>query len=130
MDPYKKLATVLEARMAGHAASAVSGIHAELGTITDSGLKLDSFKHELTDYLVADWEATLRLPAFAATAAVSGLRDSEGGAVTGNGTFAFDAVDLEGVGLRFKDALGVGDRVLAIPVAGGSEAVVLCKVVR
>ncbi|TNJ65170.1 hypothetical protein FE784_16365 [Paenibacillus hemerocallicola] len=123
MDPYKKLATVLESRMAGHAATAVTGVPAELGTITGSGLKLDSFKHEMTDYLVAEWETKLKLPAFS-------LRGSITGTLSGSGEFQFEETEIEGAALLFKDGLKPGDRVLAVPVAGGSEAVVICKVVR
>lgn len=130
MDPYKKLATVLERRMAGHVAAVVSGVPAELGTITGSGLKLDGFKHEIQDYLVADWKTKLKLPSFTLTGTVTGFRDSSGGTVSGTGTFAFEEAEIEGAGLVFKDGLKPGDRVLAIPVAGGTEAVVLCKVVK
>lgn len=130
MDPYKKLATVLESRMAGHAATAVTGLPAELGTITAGGLKLDAFKHEIKEYLVADWEMKLTLPAFSLTGSVSGISDSWGGALSGSGAFQFEEAEIEGAGLAFKDGLKPGDRVLAVPVAGGSEAVVLCKVVR
>ncbi|PYI52550.1 hypothetical protein [Paenibacillus flagellatus] len=130
MDPYKKLASVFESRMAGHASTAVTGVPAELATMTAGGLKLDSFKHEIKDYLVADWETKLKVPAFEMTGTVTGLKDGGGGNVSGTGTFAFAETEIEGVGLLFKDGLKPGDRVLAVPVAGGSEAVVLCKVVR
>ncbi|GAA3410351.1 hypothetical protein ACFFNY_21930 [Paenibacillus hodogayensis] len=130
MDPYKKLAAALESHMAGHASSALAGVPAELGTVTGSGLKLDSFKHELTDYLVADWEMKLKLPAFTLSGTVTGLRDNLGGAVAGSGTFQFEEAEIEPVELMLRDSLKPGDRVLAVPVAGGSEAVVICKVVR
>ncbi|TMV48113.1 hypothetical protein FE783_19365 [Paenibacillus mesophilus] len=122
MDPYKKLAAALESRMAGHASTAVTGIPAEMGTMTASGLKLDSFKHEIKDYLVADWETKLKLPAFSLTGTVTGM--------PGTSTFQFEETEIEGVGLMFKEGLKPGDRVLAVPVASGSEAVVICKVVR
>lgn len=130
MDPYKKLAVALESRMAGHAATAVTGIPSELGTITESGLKLDSFKHEIRDYLVADWKVNLQLPSFSVTGTVSGLKDGNTGDVSGTGTFAFEETEVEDAGILFKSGLKPGDRVLAVPVSGGSEAVVLCKVVR
>lgn len=130
MDPFNKLAAVLESRMSGHATAAVSGVPAEMGTLTSSGLKLDSFKHEIKDYLVAEWETKLTIPAFTLTGAVAGLQDGSGGAVSGSGTFSFEETEIDGVGFMFKDGLKPGDRVLAVPVAGGSEAVVLCKVVR
>jgi hypothetical protein len=129
MDPYKKLAAVLESRMSGYASAAVSGVPAELGTLTGSGLKLDSFKHEIKDYMIAEWETKLSLPAFTLTGTVSGLKDSYGGAVVGSSVFSFEETEIERVELLFKDGLKPGDRVLAVPVSGGSEAVVLCKVV-
>lgn len=124
MDPYKKLAATLEARMAGHASNAVSGVPAELGTLTASGLKLDSFKYEIKDYLVADWEMKLKLPPFETTGSVN-----MGGTVTTT-VFQFDETEIEGAELKLKESLKSGDRVLAVPVAGGTEAVVLCRVVR
>lgn len=81
-DPYKQLAAALESRMNRVAAKQVAGVPAELGTMTGAGLKLDSFKYEMPDYLQAE-------------------------------------------GLQLMP----GDRVLALPVAGGSQAVVVCKVV-
>ncbi|RKN85880.1 hypothetical protein [Paenibacillus ginsengarvi] len=130
MDPYKKLAAVLENRMAGHASTALSGVPSELGTMTGSGLKLDSFKHEIQDFWVADWSIKLKLPAFSLSGRVNGLRDGDGEEVSGTGAFQFDEADIEEVQLMLKDSLKPGDRVLAVPVSGGSEAVVLCKVVR
>lgn len=81
-DPYKQLAAALESRMSKVAAQKMAGVPAELGTMTGAGLKLDAFKYEMPDYLMA--EGLVLLP---------------------------------------------GDRVLALPVAGGSQAVVVCKVV-
>lgn len=130
MDPFKNLASLLDFRMSGHAASALSGVPSELGTMTASGLKLDGFKHEIQDYLVADWRATLRLPAFTMTGTVTGLKDGDGRDVQGSGSFAFQAAEIEEAELMFRNGLKPGDRVLAVPVAGGSEAVVLCKVVK
>ncbi|MCC3374740.1 hypothetical protein [Cohnella sp. REN36] len=53
-DPFKKLASTLESRFNRIATQAVSGLPAELGVITNAGLKLDSFKHEIPDYLVSE----------------------------------------------------------------------------
>jgi len=35
--------------------NAVSGLGVEFGTMTEAGLKLDNFKHEITDYKVLDY---------------------------------------------------------------------------
>lgn len=130
MNPYKTLASLLDARMSGHAAAAVTGLPAELGTITASGLKLDSFKHEIADYYVADWLSKLHMPAFTLTGTVAGLRDGNGGDVTGQGTFLFAPVEIEEVRLEFQQGLKPGDRVLAVPVEDGNDAVIVCKVVK
>ena len=37
-----------------------------LGTITSTGLKLDDFKHELQDYMVAELPGMLTLPRYTA----------------------------------------------------------------
>ncbi|MGE5606057.1 MAG: hypothetical protein ACM3YE_10230, partial [Bacteroidota bacterium] len=54
-DPYKQLAAMLDGRMKKHAQSAAYWGTGILGTVTASGLKLDYFKHEIKEYLVADW---------------------------------------------------------------------------
>ncbi|MBW5447442.1 hypothetical protein GE107_15395 [Cohnella sp. CFH 77786] len=133
-DPFKKLAATLETRLSGMAAKAVSGLPSELGTITGSGLKLDSFKYEIPDYLVADWTAKLHFPAFSLvgtmTSPVDGEGVPQGGAVPGPRTrFDFEEAEVEDVRLNWQSGLKAGDRVLAVPVNGGRDAVVLCKVV-
>ncbi|MGO4268522.1 hypothetical protein AB4Z22_01545 [Paenibacillus sp. TAF58] len=130
MNPYKKLAGLLDERMSGHAASAVSGLSAELGTITAGGLKLDRFKHEIADYYVADWMAKLYFPAFTLSGTVIGLQSGGGGQVSGQGAFSFTESEVEDVRLALKQGLKPGDRVLAIPIEDGNDAVILCKVVK
>ncbi|MBA2943385.1 hypothetical protein HZF08_34505 [Paenibacillus sp. CGMCC 1.16610] len=129
MNPYKKLAAALDNRMSVHASSAVAGMPAELGTITAGGLKLDSFKHEISDYYVADWMTKLFLPSFTISGTVTGLT-SGNVPVTGQGRFAFSESEVEEVRIAFQSGLKVGDRVLAIPVNDGNDAVILCKVVK
>lgn len=129
MNPYKKLASLLDNRMSGHAASAISGLPAELGTMTGGGLKLDRFKNEIGDYYVADWMAKLHLPDFTLTGTVSGL-SSGSVPVTGQGAFTFEGTAVEDVRLEFQHGLKLGDRVLAIPINDGNDAVILCKVVK
>lgn len=50
-NPFKEIATLLDGRINKHISLAVSGVHADLGTITETGVKLDGFKHEINDYL-------------------------------------------------------------------------------
>ena len=133
-DPFKKLAATLEMRLNGLAAKAVSGIPSELGTFTGSGLKLDSFKYEIPDFLVADWSAKLHFPAFSLVGTMTSPVDEkgrpQGGAVAGPRTrFDFAETEIEEVRIDWQSGLKAGDRVLAVPVNGGQSAVVLCKVV-
>lgn len=129
MDPYKQLAGIIKEQSKKEAKSAVSGVPCELGTITASGLKLDTFKHEMRDFLVAEWRIKMHLPAFSITGSQSGLKDSLNGAVSGTATFNYQATEIDGVILELKPDLQPGDRVLAVPVNGGQDAVVIAKVV-
>ncbi len=128
-DPFKQLASIFEMRMAGHAARAVSGVPCELGTITTSGLKLDSFKHEIQDYLVADWLAKIHLPAFTISGTQAGLEDSLGGSVVGTANWSYQPSEIDQAHVEVLPDFKPGDRVLAVPVNGGQDAVVICKVV-
>lgn len=129
MDPFKEFVNVLGLSMDRTAGQAIDGVPAELGTITETGLKLDSMKHEMQDYLVADWLVTVHLPAFSLEGSVSGLFDGEGHSVTGEGKFSFKPTQIEEVRLNWSEGLLPGDRVLAIPVNSGNEAVVVCRIV-
>jgi len=128
-DPFRQLAAELERRMAGKAAGALAGIPCELGTITSSGLKLDSFKHEIRDYLVADWLAKIHLPAFTVSGTQTGLEDSLGGSVVGTANWSCQPAEIDEVHVEVLPDLKPGDRVLAIPVNGGQDVIVICKVV-
>ncbi|BBI31458.1 hypothetical protein [Cohnella abietis] len=133
-DPFKKLVTTLESRLSGIAAKSLSGIPSELGTITGSGLKLDSFKYEIPDYMVAEWVTQLQLPAFSlvgtTTTPVDESGENEGGAASSQLIrFDFNKTELNEVRLNWLAGMKPGDRVLAIPVNGGKDAVVICKVV-
>lgn len=138
MDPYKQLARLLEDRMARHAGRAVDGLFGELGTITDTGLKLDGFKHEIRDYLVADWEIKLEIPQASRVVKTASPVAADGSDIPGSTTYsALTRLDFQQsdpgsvlkVRLNLKESIKPGDRVLAVPVNGGQEAVVICKVV-
>ncbi|MBU5441203.1 hypothetical protein [Paenibacillus sp. MSJ-34] len=130
MDPFKQLLSVFEMRMQQHAGEAIDGIPAELGTITETGLKLDSFKYEIQDYIVADWTVTLRLPPFSLTGRTVPADENGNptGSPSGKMRFDFDETEVENVELDLSDGLQAGQRVLAIPVNGGKDAVVICIV--
>ena len=94
-NPYKELARLIDDRAKRGITMATSAVSAELGTITANGLKLDRFKYEIQDYLVAEY---LTLP---------------------------DSIGLP----EQLSPLKPGDRVLAIPVNGGKDFVVIARVV-
>ncbi|ACV64915.1 hypothetical protein Dtox_4248 [Desulfofarcimen acetoxidans DSM 771] len=133
-DPFKQLASILEMRMAGHVARSVSGVLCELGTITASGLKLDSFKHEIQDYLVADWLVKIHFPVFSLVGTATSPVNDQGidlpGAKTTSLTrYDFLTREVDEVHLELKADIKPGDRVLAVPVNGGQDAVVIAKVI-
>lgn len=134
MDPFKQLAGLLDRQMADHAGKALSGIPCELGTITSSGLKLDGFKHEIQDYLVADWKAKMHFPATffvgTSTSPVNDQGEPQPGATTTELTkYSFNEKEVDQVWIDFKPDLAPGDRVLVIPVNGGQDFIIVCKVV-
>lgn len=138
MDPYKQLARLLEDRMARHAGRAVAGLFCELGTITATGLKLDGFKHEIRDYLVADWEMKLEIPQASRVVKTASPVNADGSDIPGSTVYSdLTRLDFQQgdpgavlkVRLNLKESLKPGDRVLAVPVNGGQDAVVICKVV-
>jgi len=133
-DPFKNLVATLENRFSGIAARTLSGVPSELGTITESGLKLDSFKYEIPDYLVADWVTELEVPAFSLIGTMTAPVDKEGNSIGGGTTsqltrFDYMEAKIGEVRLNWSAGMKPGDRVLAIPVNGGKDAVVVCKVV-
>lgn len=102
-NPFKELAVLLDGRINNHTSLALSGVHAELGTITPTGLKLDGFKHEISDYLVAEH-------------------------LSMDGQYFTETVQGENVKTPDElKPLKPGDRVLCVPV--GNEVVVVCRVV-
>lgn len=134
MDPFKQLAGIMAGQAKKAAQSVISGIPCELGTITDSGLKLDSFKHEIPDYLVAEWTAKINLPPFFLVGTQTSPVDEQGVDLPGAGTsqrtrYDLQEMEISPVGIEIKPELQPGDRVLAIPVNAGQDAVVICKVV-
>ncbi|MFC4302988.1 hypothetical protein [Cohnella boryungensis] len=133
-DPFKSLVSTLESRFSGIAAKSLSGVPSELGTITGSGVKLDSFKYEIPDYYVAEWMAELELPAFSLIGTMIAPVDAAGnptggGAPSQRTRFDFDETKIGEVRLNWSAGIKPGDRVLAVPVNGGKDAVIVCKVV-
>lgn len=123
-DPYLALASTIKSHMEAHAKGAISGVATDLGTITDTGLKLDSFKDEIQDFFVGSWSVNMKLPAFT----ISGILKPEGGVAT-NAEYEVQPTEIKGVQFNFVSGLKSGDRVLVVPINGGNDAVVICKVV-
>jgi hypothetical protein len=133
MDPFKQIVSLLDVRMTDKAGRAVSGTQCELGTMTAVGLKLDNFKHEIQDYLVADWLVKIHFPAFFLVGTATSPVDEQGNPLPGASTsvltkYSFNAREIENVRLELKQGLKSGDRVLAAPVNGGQDFVILAKV--
>lgn len=114
VDPYTALAVTLRDNAVSKTKEALSGVTIELGTITASGLKLDRFKHEIGDYYLAEFPGTLKLPEFKLTSVESM-------------NYAFQPSETKEASLKLE--YKPGDRVLVIPLNGGHDAVVICKVV-
>ncbi|MCM3040726.1 hypothetical protein M3201_13565 [Paenibacillus motobuensis] len=119
VDPYTALAVAFRDNAMKKANEVLSGLATDLGTLTATGLKLDQFKHEIKDYYVAEFPGTLKLPDLELTGTTT--------LGVGEGKFSFQASETEEVSLTLKYA--PGDRVLALPINGGNDAIVLCKVV-
>ncbi|GAB6988045.1 hypothetical protein [Paenibacillus pini] len=109
-DPYGHFADVMRTSMSNQTRQALNGVGAVLGTITGTGLKLDDFKHELQDYLIAELPGTLSISS-KTVKETTPIRDGEE------------------VLLELKKGLKPGDRVLAMRVNSGNDVVVVCKVV-
>ena len=141
-DPYKELAGLIEQRAVGHAGRVASTLPAELGTITQTmALKLDRFRHEIKDYLVADWELKIELPQASRVINTAAPVNPDGSDIPGSTQYSsLTRLDfsVQGVGdpaatvkahLNLKAGLKPGDRVLVLPVNGGQDFVVIAKVI-
>lgn len=131
-DPFDIIARSLRAGMQMQADEMLSGVPAELGTITETGLKLDNFKHEVQDYLVADFLVTLHLPAFSLVGTTASPVDEEGnasGPKSQRMLFEFEPTMIEDVRVNLAAGLLPGERVLVMPTNGGADFVVMCRVV-
>ncbi|WP_456288398.1 hypothetical protein M1D70_26400 [Paenibacillus sp. AK002] len=122
-DPYGQLASSLYASLNKQSRQAMGGVGAVLGTITSTGLKLDDFKHELQDYMVAELPGMLSLPRYTAagTATLGGQQQEM--------TFDVEENEVEDTLFELGKGLKPGDRVLAVRVNSGNDVVVVCKVV-
>ncbi len=136
-----------------HAAQAVAGLAAELGTITEKngvkGVKLDRFQHVFEDCLFLephcdiDIEIRLQVPAHEETGQIElPSIPIQGGGSTEAGTYdvtyKFDdwvfesdpetAITIFGARLKQIPEYVAGSRVLCAPVNGGRDVVVISKI--
>lgn len=128
-DPYGAFVSVMQSSMVGHTRQALSGVGAVLGTITSTGLKLDDFKHELQDYLVAELPGLLSVPRHMYKGTSTSVESENWEGKELKTSFYIGEDELEDVNLSLNEGLKPGDRVLAIRVNSGNDVVVVCKVV-
>ncbi|WP_339322306.1 hypothetical protein [Paenibacillus sp. FSL W8-0194] len=124
-DPYGQLASALYSSVGKHTRQALGGVGAVLGTITGTGLKLDDFKHEFQDYLVAELPGVLAVPG--SVMAGTPMLDVRSAGDLKQEETSSAKTEIEDA--RLSLALKSGDRVLAVRVNGGNDVVVVCKVV-
>jgi hypothetical protein len=130
-DPFQEMVQSFRAQIRKGAGEALAGVPAELGTITETGLKLDNFRDEIQDYLVADFLTTLHLPAFylIGTTVLPDSEDNPNGAPSPRTRFDFEPSLIQDVRVNLAAGLMPGERVLVMPTNGGADFVVLCRVV-
>lgn len=119
-NPFGRMAKLLDDRMQDHARQSLTWVPALLGTITSSGLKLDIYKHEITDYLVSE-HLTLDLPDFTTT-------ESDGAHTQPGASYGGEHSHQVVTPSKLRP-LGVGDRVLVQPVNNGQTFVIVARVV-
>lgn len=124
-DPYGQLASALYSTVGKHTRQALGGVGAVLGTITGTGLKLDDFKHEFQDFMVAELPGVLAVPG--SVMAVTPMLDVRSAEDPKQEESSSNETEIEDA--RLSLALKPGDRVLAVRVNGGNDVVVVCKVV-
>ncbi|WP_135552607.1 hypothetical protein [Paenibacillus cymbidii] len=133
-NPYRELATLVAKQADGSAERMLAGAAFELGTMTATGVKLDSFKHELRDCFYADYPSRVHLPAYEAIGRTTVPVDADGvpepdAASSERTLFSFETREIADVRCELRQGLQPGDRVLCAPLNGGHDVVVLCKVV-
>ncbi|MEK5405394.1 hypothetical protein MKX36_05540 [Paenibacillus sp. FSL W8-0439] len=128
-DPYGAFVSVMQSSMAGHTRQALSGVGSVLGTITSTGLKLDDFKHELQDYLVAELPGLLSVPRHMYKGTSTSVEPENWEGKELKTSFYIGEDKLKDVNLSLNKGLKPGDRVLAMRVNSGNDVVVVCKVV-
>jgi len=138
----KELVDMIDRQMKQRTAGALAGNTCVLGTITSNGVKLDDFKHAIDDPMYADWTVKLEVPQAARTViTASPVKSDPKGNDMDDGSTLYSSltrIDFHGEGgvgealkvhIDLKSELKSGDRVLVVPINGGQDCVILCKVV-
>lgn len=118
-DPYSELFGMMRSQMSSSAQEVIKGgwVAGELGTMTgDLGLKLDRFKHIITDYLLSD-HLKLAEPDMTKTETDGAHADPIGGTHSHQVITPPQLLPLHS-----------GDRVLVQPVNGGQDFVIVARV--
>lgn len=118
-NPFDELAKTLRENTGTDISETVKGswLQLELGTMTEGlGLKLDRFKHIITDYLISD-HLTLAEPNMTRTQVDGSHADPIGG------THSHQVITPTQI-----LPLHLGDRVLVAPVNGGQDFVIMIRV--
>ncbi len=140
-NPFSELASIVNKQSRFHAESSLQGVPPVLGTMTETGVILDDFKHEIKDPLYADWLVKLDMPQISRTVNMSApvKEDPRGDDIPGSTVSILTRIDFHGDGnateifnvhIDLKSSLKSGDRVLVIPINRGQDCVIICKVVK
>lgn len=121
--PMTTLAREINKKINGASSALRSEVSCEIGTITDDGLMLDLLERPITGYLVSDLFERMddildMLQTIADYISESSIHNEEGG---------LDPI-IE-IAKEEYAPLKTGDRVIAIPISGGNNYVVVGRVV-
>lgn len=137
-NPFEEMVSLIEQDTKKKLALTAMSLANDLGTITSTGLKLDSFNHEIPkgQYMILDWAVTLEFPAFYFTGTESSPINPDpdngdnGSTVTSNRTrYDFESRKVIDVHIDLKSSLKPGDRVVCMTAKNGNEVIVVGKVV-
>ncbi|MTV47768.1 hypothetical protein GJ688_02065 [Heliobacillus mobilis] len=149
-DPFKKIVSMIDHRMRDHATNAISGVPCVLGTMTETGVILDDFAHEIQDPIVLgpvvdmDIELQMEVPAHERvgklvlpsipTKAHSPTEEGEYPVTFQFDPWTYDAevngkIKITKARVKYKTQFQTGDRVLCCMVNSGQDVVIVSRVV-
>jgi len=137
-NPFEEMVNLIDQDTRRKLTLTAMALANDFGTITSTGLKLDSFNHEIPkgQYMVLDWVVTLEFPAFYLTGTESSPINPDpdngdnGATVTSQRTrYDFEKRKVVDVHIDLKSNLKPGDRVICVTAKNGNEVVIVGKVV-